>query len=65
MRKYEVLAFAALLVGLLLVGCGEALPEASSLPTPTTEPDPQTPREAIELIVLHTNDNWGETEPCG
>jgi len=22
-------------------------------------------REALELVVLHSNDNWGETEPCG
>ena len=19
----------------------------------------------LDLVVLHTNDNWGETEPCG
>jgi hypothetical protein len=29
--------------------------------TPTTRPTP----EPIRLVVLHTNDNWGETEPCG
>lgn len=27
----------------------------SSMPTPM----------ASQLLVLHTNDNWGETEPCG
>jgi hypothetical protein len=20
---------------------------------------------ATQLVILHTNDNWGETEPCG
>ena len=30
-------------------------------PTPTTAPTPAP----IQLTVLHTNDNWGETEPCG
>ena len=28
-------------------------------PTATMVPDP------LRLVVLHTNDNWGETEPCG
>lgn len=26
---------------------------------------PKPPPEPIELVVLHTNDNWGETKPCG
>jgi hypothetical protein len=37
------------------------LAQLSPLPTPTSEPAPKP----IELVVLHTNDNWGETEPCG
>lgn len=32
-------------------------PESTSTPAPTLAP--------IQLTVLHTNDNWGETEPCG
>jgi hypothetical protein len=34
------------------------------MPTPTAAAAvlPPTP---IQLVVLHTNDNWGETEPCG
>jgi hypothetical protein len=32
-------------------------PQSSSTPAPTPAP--------IQLTVLHTNDNWGETEPCG
>jgi hypothetical protein len=34
----------------------EALVPVSGL-APASEP--------LQLIVLHTNDNWGETEPCG
>lgn len=33
------------------------IPPPTSVPTPTIAP--------LQLIVLHTNDNWGETEPCG
>ena len=44
-----------------------ALPE--SLPPPTTEilPTEASPQgqAALPLVILHTNDNWGETEPCG
>jgi PBP1b-binding outer membrane lipoprotein LpoB len=34
-------------------------PASTETPTPTPSPAP------AELLVLHTNDNWGETEPCG
>jgi 2',3'-cyclic-nucleotide 2'-phosphodiesterase (5'-nucleotidase family) len=36
-------------------------PTATPLPTapPAPQPDP------MQLVLLHTNDNWGETEPCG
>jgi uncharacterized protein YcfL len=34
-------------------------PTATVAPTTTPLPSP------IQLVVLHTNDNWGETEPCG
>ncbi|MEJ2212219.1 MAG: hypothetical protein P8129_24785 [Anaerolineae bacterium] len=40
----------------------------SVLPTPTTVPASAAPageQSAPDLVVLHTNDNWGETEPCG
>lgn len=33
------------------------------IPTPTPSPTP-TPRP-IGLTVLHTNDTWGYSEPCG
>jgi hypothetical protein len=32
-------------------------PPPTSAPMPTSKP--------VQLTVLHTNDNWGETEPCG
>ena len=36
-------------------------------PTPTVAPTatPAPPPSPIQLVVFHTNDNWGETEPCG
>ena len=34
-------------------------PTATSTLTPSATPGIQ------DLLVLHTNDNWGETEPCG
>ena len=42
-------------------------PTVTPEPAPTPEPTPtQAPTVApIQLTVLHTNDNWGETEPCG
>jgi hypothetical protein len=71
----------ALLILLSLVaGCGGAIPEADSqvsplappvtlAPTatlpPTLAPTATLPPVPIQLTILHTNDNWGETEPCG
>jgi hypothetical protein len=38
----------------------------SVLPTPTaTLPPPAADLSAVDLVLLHTNDDWGETEPCG
>lgn len=49
--------------------------EVSPLPTPmaspsatppaTPTPPPPAAMAPLPLLVLHTNDNWGETEPCG
>jgi hypothetical protein len=33
------------------------MPKTTDTPVPTPAP--------LRLVVLHTNDNWGETEPCG
>jgi hypothetical protein len=68
-----------LAVVLLLVSCGTPGPEteletsplahdsplSSPLATPTASLASTRVRAPLELTVLHTNDNWGETEPCG
>jgi len=61
---------------LLVAGCGGThgvkdtllvSPVATSTPQPTAGataiPSPRV--GPISLVILHTNDNWGETEPCG
>jgi hypothetical protein len=35
------------------------VPTQATVALPTATPEP------VQLVVLHTNDNWGETEPCG
>lgn len=37
-----------------------AVPTAAPTAMPTTQP-----AAGPRLVLLHTNDNWGETEPCG
>ena len=39
------------------------LPPSPSPLAPTATASATTPPS--HLVVLHTNDNWGETEPCG
>jgi len=62
-----------MLIGLALVGCSgvTSTPTPSPTSTPTKAPTP-VPRpspiptpQPIELTVLHTNDTWGYSEPCG
>ncbi len=68
------LALLAFMVILSVVGCSPQststpqptdtpLPTATPRPTPTPLPTP-TP-QPIDLVVLHTNDVVGYTEPCG
>jgi len=40
-------------------GCSAPEPTATPQPSPTPKPQP------IDLVVLHTNDVMGHTEPCG
>ena len=40
-------------------------PTATSVPTATPTTTPAPAPSPMQLVVLHTNDNWGETEPCG
>ena len=44
-----------------------AVPALTATPAPTPEPTvtPAPAAAPVQLTVLHTNDNWGETEPCG
>jgi ABC-type glycerol-3-phosphate transport system substrate-binding protein len=65
MSRHQVLGISMLLAGLLLAGCGGASSEIGSPSVPATESALDAVREPIELVILHTNDNWGETEPCG
>jgi hypothetical protein len=69
-----VLRFMPLLaLGIFVVSCGTVTPgtglSPSLLPTKTALPirtlTPIPTREPIQLVLLHTNDDWGETEPCG
>ena len=41
------------------VATSTAVPTATYVPTPTATAGP------VQMVILHTNDNWGETEPCG
>jgi ABC-type glycerol-3-phosphate transport system substrate-binding protein len=57
-----IVGMTMLAVCLLLAGCGNASSEPGSLSGSEIEAGV---RADLELVVLHTNDNWGETEPCG
>lgn len=37
----------------------------TATPTPTSTPTPTPTPRPVELTVLHTNDTWGYSEPCG
>ena len=65
LSKRDVMGIAVLLLGLLIGSCGGAPagvnPEAG-LPADCAADQMSL---SLDLVVLHTNDNWGETEPCG
>lgn len=68
-----------LALSLVVLACGTGTPERdlhtspltwsspvpASTPVPTQPPTPEPTRAPLQLVILHTNDNWGETEPCG
>lgn len=60
-----------IMIGLALVGCSGATPVPTPMPTstptktPTPVPSPTPTSQPIELTVVHTNDTWGYSEPCG
>jgi hypothetical protein len=39
--------------------------QTSPLAAATATAVPAAGKAPLALVVLHTNDNWGETEPCG
>lgn len=43
--------------------------QPTDIPPPTATAEKPAPAQAQsstdQLVILHTNDNWGETEPCG
>ena len=56
-----------ILIELALFGCSGIMstPAPTSTPTKTPTPTPTPTPRPIELTVLHTNDTWGYSEPCG
>lgn len=46
-------------------GNSPALPTATPPPSVGASPLLTAGQSSSQLLVLHTNDNWGETEPCG
>ena len=70
-----LLALGTVAAVLLVAGCSSPEPSPTPEPTPTRTPQPTstatplptpTPTpQPIDLVVLHTNDTLGYTEPCG
>ncbi len=42
-----------------------ATPVPTDTPSVTDTPEPTPTEEPIPLVILHTNDNYGETKECG
>jgi hypothetical protein len=59
------MGIAALLLGLFVARCGGAPAGVNPQAGPTADSAADLTPLPLELVVLHTNDNWGETEPCG
>ena len=65
MSVRALLGLAMLLAGLFLSACSEVAPVGDSVSVSLAESTTNDRLESLQLVVLHTNDNWGETEPCG
>lgn len=65
-RRLVPVLLAAVLI-LLLSGCTLAVstPTPKPAPTATRKPTATTDPAPVELVILHTNDALGYTEPCG
>ena len=64
-RRREILGAALVLLGVLVTACGPTPSDVNSDSVPLAEPAGSLPSVPMRLVVLHTNDNWGEPEPCG
>lgn len=76
---YRFRAILVLIPFLLLLGCMAGAPggfghDTSGLdsagsplarPFPVPSPAVAVTAAPTQLLILHTNDDWGETEPCG
>ena len=58
MPYHRAVFLSALALG-LVCSIGVAACSTGAVTTPSATAAP------VSLLVLHTNDNWGETEPCG
>ena len=65
MSARALVGLAVLLAALLLSACGGVAPGGDLVSVSSAESTPNDSRESMQLVILHTNDNWGETEPCG
>jgi hypothetical protein len=59
------IAATALAVPVLSLALAAAACSPGAATTPAAMDDPPTPTGPIDLVLLHTNDLWGETDPCG
>ena len=62
--KRGVMGIAALLLG-FVASCGGVPADVDRQAGPTADSAAYLAPLPLELVVLHTNDNWGETDPCG
>ena len=65
MSKRDMLGITLLVLGLLVAGCGRAPAAMYTEPVSPVNPAATLTPSPLDLVVLHTNDKWGETEPCG
>jgi len=67
MIRRLILALLAAALFLPSAGCTVTVstPTATPAPSPTRKPTVTPLPQPVEIVVLHTNDALGYTEPCG